>query len=206
LADDELLVGPTTPTGHDPLRHYTAATATEDRLVFGNGEQVSQVTDKLLGGASAVDSLTGLDYEPDPPIPTSRIAILLARDGGRIAVLGAARPSRAARQTTSLMTLTVPSPEPGQAVLMTTYQSDGETVSVGEPFAEVTVKAIDAEPLADEVWSAPTRQFRVAASLSQDLSRRSWISLSMTPLVRNQSVNPTPIPTTSPRSRSPMLR
>jgi IMP cyclohydrolase len=163
LANDELLVGPTTPTGHDPLRHYTAAIATDDWLVFGNGDQVSQVTDKLLGGASAVDSLSGLEYEPDPPIRTSRITILLARDGGRTAVLGAARPSRAARQTTNVMTLTVSSLEPGEAALLTTYQSDGKTVSVGEPFEEVTVKAVDGEELADEVWSALTPEFRVAA-------------------------------------------
>ena len=61
------------------------------------------------------------------------------------------------------MTLTVSSLEPGEAVLLTTYQSDGKTVSVGEPFEEVTVKAIDGEQLADEVWSALTPEFRVAA-------------------------------------------
>jgi hypothetical protein len=121
LAHDELLVGPTTPTGHDPLRHYTAAATTDDWLVFGNG------------------------------------------DGRRTAVLGAARPSRAARQTTNVMTLTVSSLEPGEAVLLTTYQSDGKTVSVGEPFEEATVKAVGGEELADEVWSALTPEFRVAA-------------------------------------------
>jgi IMP cyclohydrolase len=163
LASDELLVGPTTATGHDPLRHYTAATVTDDWLVFGNGEQVSQVTDRLLGGAAAVESLSGLEYEPDPPIRTSRITVLLARDGGHTAVLGAARPSRSARQSTNVMTLTVSDLEPGEAVLLTTYQSDGKTVAVGKPFEEATVNAIDGEQLADEVWSALTPEFRVAA-------------------------------------------
>lgn len=163
LAGDELLVGPTAATGHDPLRHYTAATVTDAWLVFGNGEQVSQVTGRLLNGAPAGESLSGLEYEPDPPIRTSRITVLLARDGGHTAVLGAARPSRAGRQSTNVMTLTVSALEPGEAVLLTTYQSDGKTVAVGNPFDEVTVNAMDAEQLADEVWSALTPEFRVAA-------------------------------------------
>jgi hypothetical protein len=61
------------------------------------------------------------------------------------------------------MTLTVSALEPGEAVLLTTYQSDGRTVAVGNPFEEVTVNAMDGEQLANEVWSALTPEFRVAA-------------------------------------------
>jgi IMP cyclohydrolase len=124
------------------LRHYAAATVTDDWLVFGNGEQVSQVSERLRSGAPAADSLGGLEYEPDPPIRTSRITALLARDG-HTAILGAARPSSGSRQSTNVITLTVTALEPGEAVLMTTYRSDGETVMVADPFEETTVSAQD---------------------------------------------------------------
>ncbi|MER7583833.1 IMP cyclohydrolase [Kitasatospora sp. NPDC097691] len=163
VVGDELVVGPTAATEHDPLRHYAAATATDDWLVFGNGEQVSQVTDRLRKGESAADSLGELEYEPDPPIRTSRITALLSRDGGRTAVLGAARPSSGLRLSTNVMTLTVRDLEPGEAVLLTTYLSDGRTVSVARPFEETTVSGRDGEELLDEIWSALNPQLRVAA-------------------------------------------
>lgn len=163
LVGDELLVGPTAETEHDPLRHYAAALATPDWLVFGNGEQVSEVTGRLRKGASAADSLGGLEYEPDPPIRTSRITALLSRDGGRTAVLGAARPSSGSRLTTNVMTVTVQDLEPGEAVLLTTYRSDGQTVSVAAPFDETTVISNDGPELLDEIWSALNPEYRVAA-------------------------------------------
>ncbi|MGW4808570.1 IMP cyclohydrolase, partial [Kitasatospora sp. NPDC004272] len=103
----ELVVGPVAEVEHDPLRHYTAATATDEWLVFGNGEQVAQVTERLRGGASATESLSGLEYEPDPPIRTSRVTALISRDGGRRAVLGAARPSSGTRPSSNVMAPTV---------------------------------------------------------------------------------------------------
>ncbi|MGW1030247.1 IMP cyclohydrolase [Streptomyces sp. NPDC002577] len=160
---DELEVGPLTPTEHDPLRHYAAALCTDDWLVLGNGEHAAQVTERLHKGASAADSLGGLEYEPDPPIRTSRITALLSRDGGRTVVLGAARPSSGARLTTNVMTLTVQDLEPGEAVLLTTYRSDGQTVAVAMPFDETMVTANDGRELLQEIWSALNPEFRIAA-------------------------------------------
>jgi IMP cyclohydrolase len=160
---DRLLVGPLAPGEHDPLRHYEAALATPDWLVLGNGEQVAEVTERLRKGISPAEALGGLEYEPDPPIRTSRITALLSRDGGRTAVLGAARPSSCTRLTTNVMTLTVQDLEPGEAVLLTTYQSDGRTVAVAAPFHETAVAAQDAAELLDEIWSALNPEFRVAA-------------------------------------------
>ncbi|MFI0965816.1 IMP cyclohydrolase [Streptomyces sp. NPDC021080] len=165
LIGGDLVVGPLAPGEHDPLRHYAAATATDEWLVLGNGEQASQVAERLRGGASATDALSGLQYEPDPPIRTSRITALISRDGGRATVFGAARPSRAARLTSNVMTLAVQDLEPGEAVLLTTYTSDGELVSVAAPFTETTVKADDAEELLNEIWSALDERFRIAATV-----------------------------------------
>ncbi|GGN41576.1 hypothetical protein GCM10011578_090040 [Streptomyces fuscichromogenes] len=165
LNDGELVVGPLTPGDHDPLRHYAAATATRDWLVLGNGEQVSQAADRLRAGASPTDALSGFEYEPDPPIRTSRLTALISRDGGRTIVFGAARPSRAARLTSNVMTLAVQDLEPGEAVLLTTYDSDGEQVSVAAPFAEASVSARSGEDLLDEIWRALGDRFRIAAAV-----------------------------------------
>lgn len=162
---DELVAGPIALAEHDPLRHYTAALSTADWLVFGNGEQVAQVTGRLHKGASAADSLGGLEYEPDPPIRTSRITALVSRDGGRTAVLGAARPSSGSRLSANIITLTVQDLEPGEAVLMTTYHSDGQTVLTATPFEEATITAHDGTELLEEIWSALNPDFRVAAAV-----------------------------------------
>ncbi|MFI5527301.1 IMP cyclohydrolase [Kitasatospora sp. NPDC051853] len=162
LEGDELLVGPTETVGHDPLRHYAAATTTPDWLVLGNGEQVGQVAARLRDGAASTEALGGLEYEPDPPIRTSRITALLSRDG-RTAVLGAARPSAGSRLTTNVMTLTVQDLQPGEGVLLTTYRSDGAEVLVAAPFDEVSITAQDGAHLLDQMWSALNPGYRVAA-------------------------------------------
>ncbi|MGI5285016.1 IMP cyclohydrolase [Nonomuraea polychroma] len=79
LVGQELVVGPPDPTPNDPLRHYVAATQRDSWLVFGNGEQVATVADRLQAGRPPVLALDGLDYEPDPPIFTPRITV---PDGG----------------------------------------------------------------------------------------------------------------------------
>ncbi|HEY6786521.1 MAG TPA: IMP cyclohydrolase [Trebonia sp.] len=162
LDGEDLLVEPTGATGHDPLRHYIAATATPRWLVLGNGEQVSQVAARLRSGTAATEALGGLEYEPDPPIRTSRVTALLSRDGAT-AVLGAARPSTGTRLTANVMTLTVTDLEPGEGILLTTYRSDGATVAVASPFDEVSVTARNNAELLDEVWSSLNPGYRVAA-------------------------------------------
>jgi IMP cyclohydrolase len=165
VVGDQLVVGPVTPAEHDPLRYYTAALSAGGWLVFGNGEQVTQVAQRLRNGDSATDSLGGLEYEPDPPIRTSRITALLSRDGGRTAVLGAARPSSGSRLSTNIMTLTVQDLEHGETVLMTTYHSDGQAVATAPPFQECSVTAHDSTELLEEIWSALNPEFRIAAAV-----------------------------------------
>ncbi|MCX5107941.1 hypothetical protein OOK13_05305 [Streptomyces sp. NBC_00378] len=63
----------------------------------------------------ATGSLGYLDHEPDPPILTSGITAPLSRTGPHTAVFGAARPSRGARTSSSVMTLTAEDLEPGDA-------------------------------------------------------------------------------------------
>jgi hypothetical protein len=92
-------------------------------------------------------------------------AALLSRDGGRTAVLGAARPSSGFRLSTNIMTLTVQDLEPGEGVLMTTYHSDGQAVFTAAPFQETTITARDSTELLEEIWSALKPEFRIAAAV-----------------------------------------
>jgi IMP cyclohydrolase len=159
----ELIVSPTTGSGHDPLRHYVAARERDGWLVFGNGEQVAAVSDRLQAGGAPAEALAGLEYEPDPPIFTSRITVAADLRGGRGAWFGAARRSRGGRAAADVLTLAVGDLAPGDAVLMTTYRSDGDHVATGEPFVEARTDAADRDELLEELWCALAPEFRVAA-------------------------------------------
>lgn len=146
----------------DPLRHYIAVTASPEWLVIGNGAQVSTVAERLAGGEQPAVALDGLEHEPDGPIFTDRITAVMQRPGGRLAVMGAARKSAAARSASNIVVMTVRDLEPGEGVLLTTYRSDGQVIEGGE-FAEVSVAAKDGAELLDEVWSSLNPSYRVAA-------------------------------------------
>lgn len=174
--DGELVVSPTGASAHDPLRHYAAARERGGWLVFGNGEQVGAVADRLedaaglpedAGAGRAADprqALDGLAYEPDPPIFTPRITVVVRRSSGR-AWLGAARRARGGRTSADVMTLAVGELTAGDALVMTTYRSDGgEAVATAEPYAEARTAAAGRSDLLAEVWGALDPGLRVAAA------------------------------------------
>ncbi|MFG3257315.1 IMP cyclohydrolase [Streptomyces sp. NPDC048172] len=163
--DAELIVSPTGASRHDPLRHYVAARERDGWLVFGNGEQVATVSDRLRDGRRPVEALGGLEYEPDPPIFTPRITVVADLRAGREAWFGAARRSRGGRTAADVLTLAVRDLEPGDAVLMTTYRSDGRTVATGEPFLEARTEAHDRDALLEELWGALSPELRVAVAV-----------------------------------------
>lgn len=168
-ADGELLVAPTDARAHDHLRHYVAARQSGDCLVFGNGEQVATVAGRLTSGQAPAPALDGLDYEPDPPIFTPRLTVVVGgRDGDRggyRAWFGAARRSGGDRTATNRLTLQVSDLAPGEGVLLTTYRSDGHQVATGDPFTEVRVTAQGRADLLDEVWSSLAPPLRIAAAV-----------------------------------------
>lgn len=159
----ELIVAPSDAREHDDLRHYVAARNTANRLVFGNGEQVSTVADRLASGHAPLLALDGLDYEPDPPIFTPRLTVI-ADETGR-AWFGAARHSTGDRTTTNRLTLHVSDLPPGEGVLMTTYHSTGRHIATGTPFTEIRTDAETSESLLDELWSALPPRLRIAAAV-----------------------------------------
>ena len=164
-ADGDLVVAPTDEREHDHLRHYVAARQSGEWLIFGNGEQVATVADRVAGGLPMPLSLGGLDYEPDPPIFTPRLTAIAGGPTGADAWFGAARRSSLDRASTNRMTLQVSNLEPGEGVLMTTYRSDGHTIATGTPFYEVRTTADSRSALLDELWSALRSEVRIAAAV-----------------------------------------
>jgi IMP cyclohydrolase len=160
----ELIVAPSDAREHDHLRHYVAACQSGARLVFGNGEQVSTVADRLACGLAPLPALDGLDYEPDPPIFTPRLTVIADHESGE-AWFGAARRSTGNRTATNRLTLHVSDLAPGEGVLMTTYRSDGQEIATGAPFIEARTTAETRSDLLDELWSALPRQLRIAVAV-----------------------------------------
>ena len=160
--DGELVVAPAEAGAHDHLRHYVAARQVGTQVVFGNGEQVATVADRLASGQPPLLALDGLDYEPDPPIFTPRLTVV-ADDAQ--AWFGAARHSVGARAATNRLTLQVSDLAPGEGVLMTTYRSNEDGIATGTPFTEVVTTAGGRADLLDELWSALPPELRIAAAV-----------------------------------------
>ncbi|MER5757233.1 IMP cyclohydrolase [Streptomyces sp. NPDC002088] len=161
----ELIVAPSDAREHDHLRHYVAARQSGNWLVFGNGEQVSTVADRLTSGQAPLLALDGLDYEPDPPIFTPRLTVIADNHEGGRAWFGAARHSTGNRTATNRLTLHISDLAPGEGVLMTTYHSDGQQIATGTPFMEIRTTADTCSDLLDELWSALPPQLRIAAAV-----------------------------------------
>ncbi|MEV6479043.1 IMP cyclohydrolase [Streptomyces sp. NPDC051576] len=161
----ELAVVPVVPVGaegHDALRHYIAATADERWTVYGNGEQVAEVAGRLAKGLAPGIALEGLSYEPDPPIHTPRITAVVDRVG-RQAWLGAARRPEGGRESADTVVVALGELSPGQAVMLSTYRSDGDSVSTAPRHLDLNTSARDADALLTELWAALDPRFRVAA-------------------------------------------
>ncbi|MBO0701833.1 MAG: hypothetical protein J2P38_02795 [Candidatus Dormibacteraeota bacterium] len=161
----ELEVVPTDAVQDDDLRHYAAALESGTWLVWGNGRQVATVGDRLDRGTVPVVALQDLEYEPDPPILTARITAIV--DGGdpTRAWFGIARRPLSPRTAGVVVTATVPDLAPGDAILVTTYRSDGTTVEPAEVYLEGTTEAANPAELTDQLWAAlaPERRVAVAA-------------------------------------------
>jgi IMP cyclohydrolase len=162
LAGGAIVVAPLGEGANDPLRHYAAARASAAWLVCGNGRQVDTVLERLENGAAPAVALADLEHEPDDPIFTDRITLVVSRRDST-GVFGVARRSIGGRDTSDILTMTVRKPSPGDAVLLTTYWSDGRTIEGGRPFIETATGAADVPGLLGNVWSSLGKDYRVAA-------------------------------------------
>jgi IMP cyclohydrolase len=159
----ELTVVPVSGTGYDNLRHYVAATANERWVVYGNGGQVKEVAARLANGVAPSGALEDLGYEPDPPICTPRITAVVDCVGHR-SWFGAARCPEGERRSADTTVVAVGDLAPGQGLMLSTYNSDGDTVFTARRHVDVSIAALDADELLAELWSALDRRFLVAAT------------------------------------------
>jgi IMP cyclohydrolase len=158
----EVEVVSTETAGHDPLRHYTARTVSAQHTVLGNGAQVGTVAHRLAQGWPPLAALDDLEYEPDPPIWTPRITAVTDRRTGRC-WLGAARRSQGERTGTDVTVTALGDLAAGDAVLLSTYESDGSTIRSSRAHLDLRTPATDAAHLLAEVWSGLDPRFRIAA-------------------------------------------
>lgn len=147
---------------HDPLRHYTARTNSAQHTVLGNGAQVATVAHRLAQGQPPLAALDDLEYEPDPPICTPRITAVVDRRSGRCWI-GAARRSEGERTGTDLTVTALGDLAAGDAVILSTYESDGSTIRSSRAHLDVRTQAPDSAHLFAEVWGGLNQQFRIAA-------------------------------------------
>lgn len=157
---------PRSAAGHDPLRHYRAATVGPDWCVVGNGDQVDQVTVNLSTMAPA-EAVQGITFEPDPPLRTPRITVVAGRASGAVLV-AASRSSVLDPERTLVSTVSAEDLAVGCGLLTTTYRStDRHVDATDQPPVEVAVDAASAEDLLTTVWAALRPDLRVAAAVVQ---------------------------------------
>jgi hypothetical protein len=150
----DLIVAPSGAREHDHLRHYIAARQSGDWMVFGNGEQVSTVADRLTSGAGSGPGpgRAGLRTRPadlhSPPDGDR------GQPRGRSGLVRRRRAQRREPHNHQPAHLHVSDLAPGEGVLMTTYHSDGQGIVTGTPFMEVRTTAGNRTDLLDELWSA----------------------------------------------------
>ncbi|MEV6611147.1 IMP cyclohydrolase [Kutzneria sp. NPDC051319] len=151
-----LTVAPLDADPHDPLRHYDAVRADSRWTVLGNGSQVGVVHARLTAGQPPSVALDGLRHEPDPPIFTPRITAVV---GGSSAWFGAARVA------TGVSVVELGSLAVGDVALMTTYESDGETVATTPRHRHLRTSAGDVKDFLAELWSWLDPRFTVTATV-----------------------------------------
>jgi IMP cyclohydrolase len=164
----ELTVAPVGTGSFDMLRHYACARGGSDWTVFGNGDHVSDVYDRLAEQPPPI-ALDDVTYEPDPPIHTARLTAVVHRASGR-AWLGAARRSAGRRSSPDVSVIALRDLAPGDVVLLSTYQSDGETVATARTHHDLTTSAHTGDDLLTELWAALDPRFQVAATTFRPLA------------------------------------
>lgn len=163
--DGNLTVVSNNNSDHDSLRHYAAAISDDRWIVVGNGEQVSEIHNLLLAGASPVLTVGGLQYEPDPPIYTPRITVVCDRQDPRDVVLAAARRSSRDREASDVTVTSARELAPGDVVYMTTYETVDGVVDTRGFYLEAHHSQLDASSLLHNIWNALPEPLRVAATV-----------------------------------------
>lgn len=156
LLDGSVTVESTSESsGHDPLRHYVCATSVGEggAVVVGNGEQVQQIASVLAAGGTANDAAELLEPEPDPPIFTPRIAVVVDRVSATTIVVSKGLEGDIHRVVEDA------SPLHAEAVVVHTYAGTAATPVGSAP--GFRLPAVDVGFFTDALWSALDPRFRI---------------------------------------------
>ncbi|MFJ9367469.1 IMP cyclohydrolase [Nocardia sp. NPDC101769] len=145
---------------HDELRHYPAVIADNHGIVIANGDH-SVPLHAALADARLDSQIAATRYEPDPPINTSRISVVLELRTQRViaSVNAAATTDRDAAAV--LARFDAHAGDLNDWIMLSTYQSDGTIIEPNYQFTRVAFSTGD--PLA-EAWEAADPRYRVAAA------------------------------------------
>jgi len=153
-AGNALFIRPSVGNPTDDLRHYACARSFDDRLVVGNGDHVDALASGLQAGETLAAAICSIHPEPDPPIYTPRIAVLLNED---ITLLSVRRDGNDVARTC------VPvDRQPATSTLIITYAGTREQP---EGKAPVQTFADDRtfDEVIDDLWGSLAPELRVLA-------------------------------------------
>ncbi len=126
---DGLVIAPIDEsTDSDNLRHYACARSAHDTLVVGNGDHIDVLADGIRAGQSSDDLASRIEPEPDPPIWTPRIALVMGKDPHFLAVHGSE--DEIVRRIEAIPRAR------GSAAMLTTYSGSTEELAGHAPFTK----------------------------------------------------------------------
>lgn len=175
--DRGLAVGPVEPSAEpgaaDPLRHYRCARAmVGGGLVVGNGDHVDGVADGLEAGADLATTVDDIEPEPDGPIFTPRIVLVMANGTAQIAAVRYGTRAVAERFLLDLGS------EPSTLTLLATYSAGVERPVGSAPMRRIALDADwDLDRVARAVWTATDPGLRVALVAGAGTSPEPVVSL-----------------------------
>lgn len=163
-----LSVVPTDGDADDRLRHYDCAVPVPGAmpesvargLVIGNGDHVELIAERLGAGVSVEAALAGIDPEPDPPINTPRIAVVV-QGQATIFLSVLLDDSVVRRHVTPVL------PDPSRAYAVCTYSGDPARPTGDSPRFTIEHPGDD---LPEQVWEAldPDRRVLLCAGSGSD--------------------------------------
>jgi IMP cyclohydrolase len=149
---DRLVVEATGPALADDLRHYSCTRSSASGVVVGNGDHVD-----VLAAAQEVNRvIEEIDPEPDAPIFTPRIAVVMSDGGAATEVVAVRRVGHQIVRQVQQVTLGA-----GQGLRLHTYGGTTQDIEI-DAVPRSFEAEVDVDQLAATIWSGLVPTLRVA--------------------------------------------
>lgn len=162
VEQDRIVVAPRRGDPEDALRHYSCLRAVGADLIIGNGDHIDHFVDALTSERSFTAALDATEPEPDPPIHTPRLAMLVRADADLVRCVAVARAQDAIRRTNRTFALSS-----GQGVLLHTYGGDEVVVTTDAEPRRFGPTSSDPRQLARALWDGLAPTLRVAVAMGR---------------------------------------